>query len=364
MISSPLFQSFACKSLQLQNRIVMAPMTRQMSPDGIPGPENAAYYRRRAEGGVGLIVTEGTTIDRRGASNSVGIPNFHDPRALAGWRLVVDEVHAAGGKIAPQLWHQGMQRKPGTGPNPEAPSEGPSAVSGNNEAMTDADIADTIEAFAKGAASAREVGFDAVELHGAHGYLIDQFLWAGANKRDDEYGGDPIQRTRFAAEIVKAVRSRVGADYVIIHRFSQWKIQDYGAKLAPTPPMLEEILAPLVEAGVDIFHASNRRFWEPEFEGSDLNLAGWTKKLMGRPTITVGSVGLQGGDFMSQLRGETQRAEIGDLDMLERHLARGDFDLVAVGRALVADPHWAVKIRDGRKAELLPFDRSALATLA
>ena len=162
MISSPLFQPFACKSLHLPNRIVMAPMTRQKSPGGIPGPENAAYYRRRAEGGVGLIVTEGTTIDRQAASNNPGIPNFHDPRSLEGWRLVVREVHAAGGKIAPQLWHQGMQRKPGTGPNPEAPSEGPSALPDNNEPMTDADIADTIEAFAKAAGAAKAIGFDAV----------------------------------------------------------------------------------------------------------------------------------------------------------------------------------------------------------
>ena len=220
------------------------------------------------------------------------------------------------------------------------------------------------KAFACAARRAARIGFEVVEIHAAHGYLLHEFLSPIANRRTDSYGGDPIQRTRFAVEIIKAVRERVGPDYVVIHRFSQWKIQDYAAKLAPTPQALEDILAPLAAAGIDIFHASNRRFWEPEFDGSDLNLAGWTKKLTGRPTITVGSVGLQGGDFMSQLRGETQRAEIGDLDMLEQRLARGDFDLVAVGRALVADPHWALKIRDGRNSELVPFDRSALATLA
>src|SRR5947209_7077825 len=122
MSRNPLFEPFAHKSLQLANRIVMAPMTRSKSPSGIPGADVAAYYRRRAEGGVGLIVTEGTIVDRPGACASAEIPNFHTPESVAGWRNVVKEVHAAGGKIAPQLWHQGMVRKPGTGPNPEAKS--------------------------------------------------------------------------------------------------------------------------------------------------------------------------------------------------------------------------------------------------
>ena len=287
MSSNPLFQPFSYKSLSLTNRVVMAPMTRSRSPNGTPGEDVAAYYRRRAEGGVGLIVTEGTTVDRPGASNNENVPNFYEPASLEGWKRVVKEVHAAGGKIAPQLWHQGMMRKPGTGPHPDGKSDGPSGLSATGklvgEPMTDEDIADTIEAFAKAAAASKEIGFDCVELHGAHGYLIDQFFWDGANKRTDIWGGDLVRRTRFAAEIVKAVRKRVGPDYVIIQRFSQWKQQDYAAKLALTPKELEQFLSPLTDAGVDIYHASTRRFWEPEFEGSDLNLAGWTRKITGLP---------------------------------------------------------------------------------
>ena len=254
---------------------------------------------------------------------------------------MVKEVHAAGGKIAPQLWHQGMMRKPGTGPHPEGKSDGPSGLAGNGklvgEPMTEEDIADTVEAFAKAAAASKEIGFDCVELHGAHGYLIDQFFWDGANKRTDIWGGDLVRRTRFAAEIVKAVRKRVGPDYVIIQRFSQWKQQDYAAKLALTPKELEQFLRPLTDAGVDIYHASTRRFWEPEFEGSDLNLAGWTKKITGLPAITVGSVGLKGVDFVHSLRNPGDVSEVGDLGELEARLARGEFDLVAVGRALISD---------------------------
>jgi len=367
MVTSPLFQPFTVKSLSLANRLVMAPMTRSKSPDSVPGPDVAAYYRRRAEGGVGLIVTEGTTIDRPAATNDANVPNFHTAESLAGWRRVVEEVHAAGGKIAPQLWHQGMMRKPGTGPNPEAPSDGPSglAASGKQvgEPMSEADIADTIDAFARAAVVAKEIGFDAIEIHGAHGYVIDQFFWEGANKRGDTWGGDYIQRTRFAAEIVKAIRAGVGADYPIILRFSQWKQQDFTARLAQTPGELARFLEPLAAAGSDVFHCSTRRFWEPEFEGSTLNLAGWTKKLTGRPTITVGSVGLKGADFVQTFQSR-ENSEVGELGELEARLERGEFDLVAVGRALLADAQWAAKVRDGRFAELAPFSASSLATLA
>jgi 2,4-dienoyl-CoA reductase-like NADH-dependent reductase (Old Yellow Enzyme family) len=227
--------------------------------------------------------------------------------------------------------------------------------------MTDEDIADTVEAFAKAAGAAKDIGFDAVELHGAHGYLVDQFFWEQSNRRDDAYGGDLVKRTRFAADIIKAIRQRVGPDFIIIHRFSQWKQQDYGAKLAHTPDELAAFLQPLVDAGADIFHCSTRRFWEPEFQGSELNLAGWTKKLAGKPTITVGSVGLKGGDFIQSYKGES--AEVGDLGELEARLARDEFDLVAVGRALITDPHWATKVRDKRFAELAPFSPKAMATL-
>jgi 2,4-dienoyl-CoA reductase-like NADH-dependent reductase (Old Yellow Enzyme family) len=365
MSGSPLFTPFQSKNLSLQNRVVMAPMTRSKSPDGIPTEDVATYYRRRAEGGVGLIVTEGTTVGRPGASNDPNIPNFHTESSLEAWRRVVQEVHAAGGKIAPQLWHMGMVRKPGTGPYPEGPSDGPSGLSGSGkqvaEPMSESDIADTIAAFAEAAGRAKEIGFDAVELHGAHGYLLDQFFWEQSNRRTDSYGGDLIRRTRFASDIVQAVRRQVGPDFAIILRFSQWKQQDYAARLATSPTELAAFLEPLTAAGVDIFHCSTRRFWEPEFEGSHLNLAGWTKNITGLPTITVGSVGLKGNDFIHAFKGES--AEVGELGELEERLRKNEFDLVAVGRALISDPQWPAKVRDGRFNELAPFSPASLATL-
>lgn len=362
MASDVLFSPFSFKGLTLRNRIVMAPMTRSFSPGGVATDEVAAYYRRRAENQVGLIVTEGTGVDRPASLNDPNIPKFHGDAALAAWGKVADETHKGGGLIAPQLWHVGAVRGRG---EPAAPADSPSGLSSPGhkfgEPMTEAEVADAIRAFAQAAADANALGFDAVELHGAHGYLIDQFFWDGTNVREDGYGSKDLPgRARFAADILSAVRKAVGPDYPIIIRISQWKQQDFTVQLAETPKALEAWLGALVDAGADVIHCSQRRFWEPEFEGSDLNFAGWAKKLTGVPTITVGSVGLTG-DFIAGYGGEVSQPA--SLDELERRLDRGDFDLVAVGRALLQDPEWVVKIREGRHSELSAFDRAAMATL-
>ncbi|KIA62194.1 12-oxophytodienoate reductase [Nocardia vulneris] len=357
-------RSFVLGSLRTRNRIVMAPMTRQKSPHGIPGPDVAAYYARRAAGGAGLIITEGTYIDRAAAPAYADVPHFYGADALAGWAEVVAAVHAAGGVIAPQLWHTGMQRRPGTAPL-GVPAEGPSGIdlNGNRagKAMSQNDIDAVIAAFADGAAAARGLGFDAVEIHGAHGYLIDDFLWEHTNRRTDRYGGDPASRASFAAETVAAVRAAVGPDFPISFRLSQWKEEHYDARLADTPDELERLLTPMANAGVDIFHASTRRYWTPEFAGSDLNLAGWTKKLTGRPAITVGSVGLD--SVFRDNDGFNARAEATDIDQLLDRLERDEFDLVAVGRAFLADPQWPRKALSGHLSDATPFDVSVLQTL-
>ncbi|MEV5086296.1 NADH:flavin oxidoreductase, partial [Streptomyces sp. NPDC056159] len=343
--------------LTVPNRIVMAPMTRMFSPGGVPGEDVLSYYARRAAAGVGLIVTEGTYVGHDSAGQSDRVPRFHGEEQLAGWAKVAEAVHAAGGTIVPQLWHIGMVRRPGQQPFPDAPAVGPSGLRiGESEvtgrAMTRTDLDDVIGAFAEAAAAAERIGFDGVELHGAHGYLLDQFLWTGTNRRTDAYGGDPVARTKFAAEIVAAVRESVSPGFPVLFRYSQWKQEAYDARLAETPEELEAILSPLAAAGVDVFHASTRRYWLPEFEGSDLNLAGWTKKLTGKQVISVGSVGLDG-DFIKAFQGEG--AEVGSLDNLLDRLERDEFDLVAVGRALLQDPEWAAKVLGGRFEELKPY---------
>lgn len=360
-----LFRPFDLKSLHLRNRIVMAPMTRAFSPQGVPTDDVTAYYRRRAEGEVGLILSEGTVIDRPASSNEPNIPHFYGDQALAGWKKVIDSVHEAGGAMAPQLWHMGVMQPSQSGWLPSQPFEGPSGYvmpgQTGGVAMTDTDIADTIAAFAKAAADAKRLGFDSLEIHGAHGYLVDQFFWEGLNTRTDAFGGKTLaERSRFGVEVVKAMRAAVGDDFAIILRLSQWKQQDFTVQLAKTPQELEAWLNPLADAGVDIFHCSQRRFWEAEFEGSDLNFAGWAKKVSGKATITVGSIGLNS-DFMGAFQG--QSSQTSSIDELLRRMDRGDFDLVAIGRSLLSDPAWVKKVREGRLEELSGFNNQSLATL-
>jgi 2,4-dienoyl-CoA reductase-like NADH-dependent reductase (Old Yellow Enzyme family) len=359
-----LFQPFHSDKLSLPNRLVMAPMTRSRSPGGVPGEDVAAYYRRRVENDIGLIIGEATLVGHAPTLFSDRIPRFYGDDALAGWQRVVDEVHAGGGKIAPQLWHLGMVRDPQAKgcPDPNVPSVGPSGLTAAGEQrsqpMTQAEIDAVVRAFAQGAADAQRLGFDAVEIHGAHGYLIDQFFWAQTNRRSDAYGGSLANRSRFAIEIVEAIRAAVGPSFPIIFRFSQWKEGYYDNKLVQNPAELAQFLEPLTTAGVDIFHASTRRFWEPEFEGSGLNLAGWAKKLTGRPAITVGSVGLS----VAFAGAKREESGIRDIDDLLERLAAGEFDLVAVGRALLGDPAWARKIREERHDELQPFSPEVYKT--
>jgi 2,4-dienoyl-CoA reductase-like NADH-dependent reductase (Old Yellow Enzyme family) len=211
----------------------------------------------------------------------------------------------------------------------------------------------------------KRLGFDAVEAHGAHGYLIDQFFWAGTNLRTDRYGGATLkERSRFAGEVVAAVRAAVGPDFPIILRVSQWKQQNYTVRLAETPEAMADWLQPLVDAGVDILHCSQRRYSQAEFPEIDgengLNLAGWAKKLTGAATIAVGSVGLSQ-DSASAFRGEGSTSV--SLDPLIERMERDEFDLIAVGRALLSDPNWVLKTKGGDSEPLKGFDVGALAEL-
>ncbi|KOV93763.1 NADH:flavin oxidoreductase [Streptomyces sp. NRRL B-3648] len=360
-----LVRPFSLRGLSLPNRVVMAPMTREFSPGGVPGDDVARYYARRAAGGVGLIITEGTYVGHDSAGNSARVPHFHGDEALAGWSAVADAVHKESGRIMPQLWHVGMDRTPGNPPVPDAPAIGPSGIgldgTRSGHAMTQADIDNVVAAYASAAAAAEALGFDGVEIHGGHGYLIDQFLWSHTNRRTDGYGGDVAGRTRFAAEVVAACRAAVSDEFPISFRFSQWKVNHYDARIVETPQELETFLGLLAEAGADVFHCSTRRFHLPEFEGSDLNLAGWAKKVSGKPAISVGSVGLSN-EFLQVFQGE--QARVTDIEGLLDRMERDEFDLVAVGRALLGDPEWLAKVLSGRHDELTPFHVGLVGSLA
>lgn len=231
----------------------------------------------------------------------------------------------------------------------------PSGVGADGSAIGDpasvADIDAVVAAFAQAAGDAQRVGFDGVELHGAHGYLLDQFFWSVTNRRADGYGGSLPARARIGAEIVAAVRGEVGPRFPVIYRFSQWKGGDYDARIAETPAELEQVLTPVVEAGVSALHVSARRYWQPAFDGSDRTLAGWTKAVTGLPVIAIGSIGVA-----RAFRGEDEgvAASLSLAPLLEL-FARGEFDLVALGRAALADPAWPTKVREGRLAEIRAY---------
>jgi 2,4-dienoyl-CoA reductase-like NADH-dependent reductase (Old Yellow Enzyme family) len=379
--NDPLFAPFALRSLTLRNRIVMSPMTRGFSPEGVPGQNVADYYRRRAERNVGLIVTEGVGVDHpaalgAGSMNENSIPLLHGAAALGGWKRVVDSVHHAAGKIFPQLWHMGPIRQPHSGPVPEAESCRPSGIWGPENGlasmapaylesmlpltrpMTESEIAEVIDGFGRSAANAKTVGFDGIAIHGAHGYLIDSFFWRETNQRKDRWGGGIGGRTRFAAEVVRSVRRAIGPELPIMFRFSQWKLQDYNARTTSTPDELESMLEALCDAGVDIFDASTRRYQEPAFADSPLTLAGWAKKLSGKPCMAVGGVGMQkdlAGTF------ENGSEALDNLSDVRSRLASGEFDLIAAGRSILGDPDWVLKVQ--RRQSLQRFNLQAFATL-
>ncbi len=374
----PLLRPFALRGLDLPNRVVMAPMTRYRSPAGVPTGEVASYYARRAATGLGLILTEGVALPHYAAADHPDIPRIDGVEVLQGWRKVIDDVHAAGGRIVPQLWHQGPMwnvEYAGTGTgNPMRPSgiwgpadgvisfrpEGREASLAPVPPMTDSDIADVIAAYALAARNAVALGADGIAIHGAHGYLIDTFLWDYTNRRDDRWGGDPVRRAAFGAEVVRAIRAEIGEARPIVLRFSQFKMQNYQALLADTPDALGALLGPLADAGVDLFDASQRYFDTPTFEGSSLNLAGWAKKLTGKASMTVGGVALDKARGNAKHIDDSQQS-VNNLPLLVERFERGEFDLVAVGRAILNDPAWFTKAVAGEP--FLPFDPASLERL-
>jgi 2,4-dienoyl-CoA reductase-like NADH-dependent reductase (Old Yellow Enzyme family) len=368
-----LFAPFASRSLTLPNRIVMSPMGRAHAPGGRPHADYAGYFRRRVEGGVGLVISGAAAVAHDLADYDGTGPHFCGEDPLAGWCAVLAAVQGAGGKLMPQLWHTGMERR--TAQFGDGAAIGPSGLSiedldagrtPSGRAMDLDDMAMVVDAFAAAARSAQALGFDGVEIHAGHGFLLDQFLWPRTNRRTDGYGGGPEARARFPAEVVAACRRAVGTDFPILVRLSQFKLGAYDAANAADPDEFGRLLAPIAAAGADILHCSQREAWMPAFAGSPLNLAGWAKRLTGLPSIAVGSIGL--GGLFTEEEAATPGAglppvSLDRLDEVCAMMARGEFDLLAIGRSLLADADWPRKVREGRDAELKAIDLAALTTL-
>jgi 2,4-dienoyl-CoA reductase-like NADH-dependent reductase (Old Yellow Enzyme family) len=363
-----LFAPLSIGNLQLRNRFVMPGMQRGFMRDGAPTPKMVDYMRRCALGGVGLIISESTSPDHPSAYWQP-IMGRLESATLDAWRPVVDAVRGAGARFLLQLWHPGAMRKVAAGhPLASFPAWSPSGLiqggRAHGHAMTRQDLSDLKQAYVRAAQQAQLLGADGIEVHSAHGYLLDQFLWAETNRREDEYGGHTLaERARYSAEIVAAIRAAVGADFVISYRFSQFKEVDYGATVASSPEDLGAMLQVLRARGVDLFNVSSRRFHKPEWPQSahpDYTIAEWVKSMTDAVVMTCGSVGLNV-EMFANLFDDEEPSELTlerDLKFLAERVRRGSLDLVGVGRMHIANNDFVNKVRAGRYRELALFNKT------
>lgn len=362
----PLFTPLTLGALTLRNRFVMPAMQIGFTENCGPSERTLAYLRARAEGGAGLIFSESCAPDHPSGYWQAAFCVLNN-ETRGRWARLADAVKGAGAAFAIQLWHPGGQRRPIAGfPHADAPTLSPSGLiqkgREGGRAMTRAEMDDLAAAFIRAAEEARAIGADGVELHCAHGYLMDQFLWAETNVRADGYGGASVaDRARYPLAVAAAIRQAIGPDALVSLRFSQFKEVDYGARVFETPEELAEFGALARDAGLSMLNVSSRRFGKPEWPERDptLGIAGWTRRLAGLPVMTTGSIGLSRDMFADLFDGQDPALAIAaDLTELVRRFAAGEFDLVGIGRMHIANPDFVSKLREGRFDELRLYNKA------
>lgn len=320
-----LFTPLETPRLQVKNRIVMPPMANYLCPEsGEMSDELIAHYTRRAEAEVALLIVEHSYVRPDGRANKKQL-GIHDDALVPGLKRLVDEVHRRGAKIGIQITHAGSNTGAEVlGRPPLAPSAVPHP-NGNGEIpqeISAADLAALKEAFAAAARRAKEAGFDMVEIHGAHGYLLNQFFSPLTNRRTDEYGGSFDRRLRFPLEVVEAVRRAVGNDYCIFYRFGADDRMPGGL----TTEDARRAAPALVEAGVDVLDLSGGLCGARlSGNGFFVYLAEAVKPAVNVPVLVTGG--------------------LGEPALANAVIAEGRADLVGIGRALLADPDWALKAK-------------------
>ncbi len=326
--------------LKLKNRFIMAAMgSSHGNADGSVGDELIAYYAARARGGFGLLITEFTAISPEGKALPGQLINYSD-ESVPGFKRLTDRIHEEGGRIFMQLQHSGRQTVSlFSGTQPVAPSPVPCPV--NKELpreLTISEIHELVEKFGDAALRAKKGGFDGVEIHGAHGYLVAQFMSSYSNKRTDEYGGDITGRARFAVELIQNIKQKCGKDFPLIFRISGDERVESGRK-----PNETAMIAKLLEkAGADAIHVSTGVYASMPYmvppanvpQGFNIEAAQLVKKAVDIPVIAVG--------------------RIIDPVMAEDVITEGKADFVAMGRATLADPEFPNKVKDGKAEEISP----------
>jgi len=335
--------------VETRNRIVLSPMVRNYAtPEGFVTRQLIDHYASLARGGIGLIIVEATFVERSGKGfyQQLGI---HDNRCITGLNELVDAVKEYGSRVSIQLHHAGRQTDIATsGMAVVAPSPIPCPVSeGSPKELTIGEINKLVEAFAQAARRAKQAGFDAVELHGAHGYLVNQFLSPNTNQRTDKYGGNLEGRATFLLEIISRTRELVGKDFAVTARINA---DDYVAG-GMTITECQELARILEKVGIDALNITagtyecmlDDRITSPfgmistyAPRGQLIALAEQVKEVVNIPIITVGAI----------------TPEIG-----EKALRDGKADFIAMGRALIADPGLATKLRTGARRDIRPCIR-------
>lgn len=340
-----LFSPFTLRGVTLKNRVVMAPMSTELAgTDGEVTPELIAFYRERALGGIGLVIVEFTCVDPDTGRNNEHQLTLASRRNLAGHRRLVQAVHDAGAKLFMQLQHCGQYAKASilpdgmpVGPNDVYLRDDPTRLVCRG--LLSHEVAELVAKFGKTAALAVEAGYDGVELHGAHGYLLTQFLSPFGNKRDDEWGGDFERRLAFPLAVIRAVREKLG-DRPLVYRLSADEFVAGGLTIED----MEQIAPRLVAAGADALHVSIgwgvgdafEKVIEPMAtpEGWRVRYAARLRKATRAPVIAVG-----------QIRWP---------ETAETAIANEQADLIALGRPTLADAHWAAKAEAGRRDLIRP----------
>ncbi|HVL75624.1 MAG TPA: NADH:flavin oxidoreductase [Noviherbaspirillum sp.] len=355
LADGPLFEKWERNGLELANRLAVAPMTRvSATPLGVPTPAMVRYYTRFARGGFGLVITEGIYTDRAYAQGYANQPGLTDAEQLGGWRSVVDAVHAAGGKIVAQLMHAGALaqgnrfRGEPAGPSAVAPKGLQMPFYGGQGpyrtplAMSPADIRAAIDGFASAANLARAAGFDGVEIHGANGYLLDQFLTGYTNRRSDDWGGTIERRVRLCVGVAQAVRAAVGTHFPVGMRISQAKVNDFEHKWPEGEDGARIVFGLLADVGLDFLHVTEFEAWKAAFGDTGPSLVALARRYA--PGVTM----IANGSLHAP-----QRA----LQLLE-----DGADIIALGRGALANPDWPNRLAGGEP--LAGFDRELLAPLA
>ncbi len=350
---SRLFSGLELGGIRLGNRLAVAPMTRaSANGDGTATARMAAYYASFARGGFGLIFSEGVYPDEAHGQGYVNQPRIANRDQVEAWRAVTGAVHAEGVPIFAQLMHAGaLSQYNRFRDNNVAPSrvqprgEQMEAYGGSGRYAVPVELSregiwEIVEEFAAAAVRARDAGFDGIEIHGANGYLIDQFLTDYTNGRTDEYGGPVENRVRFGVEVIQAVREAVGEGYPVGIRISQGKVNDYEHKWAGDEAEAAVVFRSYGEAGVDYIHVTEFEATKPAF-GEGPTFAALARKYGGVQVIANGT--------------------LENPDVAEELLKAGEADVIALGKGALSNMDWPNRVSEGLR--LRPFDPEVLGSL-